>query len=140
MPGENNSEKFIDVKLVEGETKRGYVKPFVYDVMTGFAVVPNKIEIASDGNYVYHSFRLLEPGYYAFVEVAEHSTGSTAFRIIPVIAKHGALFGIDELVVVGTASDENEILSRIKNVIKEWSITLPQYAQRLEKENTSVLH
>ena len=140
MPGEDNSKKFVEVKLVEGETKRGYIKPYVYDVMTGFAVVPNKIEIASDGNYAYYSFHLLEPGYYAFVELAERVTGSTAFRIIPVIAKHGTLFSIDELVVAGTVSNENEILSRIKNVLKDWSITLPQYAQRLEKENTSVLH
>ena len=131
MPGENNSEKFIEVKLVEGESRRGYIMPFIYDVMTGFTVVSNKMEVTSDDKYVYYSFRLPDPGYYAFVEVAHKSTGSMAFRIIPVIAKHGALFGIEELMVFGTASDEKEIIDRVKNVLKEWSITLPQYAQRL---------
>jgi len=139
MPGENNSEKFIDVKLPEGESRGGYFAPYIYDVMSGFVVIPNKIEVASS-NSLYHSFRLPEPGYYAFVGMTYKSNGIIEFKILPVIAKHGTLFSIDELEVAGTTNDESEIFTRVKNLIKEWSTTLPQYAQRLEKENTSVLH
>ena len=139
MPGESNSEKFIEVKLPEGESRRGYFIPYIYDVMSGLRVLPNKTELASNSISLYY-FRLPEPGYYAFVEMVYKSTGSIEFTILPVIAKHGTLFSIDELEVAGTTNDESEIFTKAKDVIKEWSITLPQYAQRLEKENTSVLH
>jgi len=139
MPGESNSEKFIEVKLPEGESRRGYFIPYIYDVMSGLRVLPNKTELASNSISLYY-FRLPEPGYYAFVEIVYKSTGSIEFTILPVIAKHGTLFSIDELEVAGTANDEKEIFTKAKNVLKEWRITLPQYAQRLEKENTSVLH
>jgi hypothetical protein len=134
---EGVAKRYITMKLIEGESRRGYLVPYVYDVISGFLLTPVKTEVSHDGKYLYYTYRLLEPGYYIILALFYKSTGSMEFHIIPVIARYGTLFSPDELVVVGAAEDSSEVFSKVKNLINEWRKALPQYAQRLEKENSS---
>jgi hypothetical protein len=128
---------YITMKLIEGESRRGYLVPYVYDVASGFLLTSVKTEISQDGKHLYWSYRLLDPGYYAILALFYKSTGSIEFHVIPVIAKYGTLFSPDELVVVGTAEDSSEVFGKVKSLINEWRNTLPQYAQRLDEESIS---
>ena len=134
---EGVTKRYITMKLIEGESRRGYLVPYVYDVASGFLLAPVKTEVSQDGKHLYWSYRLLDPGYYAILALFYKSTGSIEFHIIPVIARYGTLFSPDELIVVGTTEDSSKVFDKVKSLINEWRNTLPQYAQRLEKESIS---
>jgi len=131
---EGVTKRYITMKLIEGESRRGYHVSYVYDVASGFLLAPAKTEVSHDGKYLYYTYRLLEPGYYTILAVFHKSTGGIEFHIIPVIARHGTLFTPDELVVVGTAEDLTEAITKAKNLMNEWRNTLPQYTQRLQPQ------
>ena len=126
---------FTTVKLIEGETRRGYLEQYVYDVTTGLLLIPVETEVSQDGKHLYYTYHLLKPGYYVILELFHKSTGRMEFRIVPVIVMYGTLFSPDELIIVGTAEDSNEVFTKVKKLINEWRKTLPQYTQRLEKDS-----